>query len=188
MKKVLFSLSIFSLTVLESAGQRTPKPLTTSYANFLVEDGEIIWQLVYERPGMDVDLLKESIYGAVISDNTLRIIEENEDELIVEMRDKIFEKNGDLFSGRLIIGVREGRYRVTLSGVRRFFGVKTKNLAFFVGVANQIDSKNVGMRLEDAYLNKAGGFIKNISSIEIYNALFEKEFNLKVVSPKKDDW
>ncbi len=163
----------------------------TEYANFnLLENEEIIWRLVYNRPGASVDSLKAIIFNNISSDNALKIIEEGETELVAEMKEMIFEKNGDLFNGRVSFEVKDGKYRVTLSGVRRFFGVKTMRLANFGGVSNQVKNDNVGMRFEDTYLKKDGKSLTGMKGLEIYNKLFLPQFDYKSVrdSKKETDW
>ena len=99
------------------------------YSNFsLLENGEIVWKRVYNRPGMSLDSIKSLIHKNVIASSSMRIIQIEDDKIIVELKEIVFEKNGDLFSGSLDFSLKEGRYRVALSGIRRYLGSTRKSL------------------------------------------------------------
>lgn len=162
----------------------------TDYSNFsLLENGEIIWKKVYERTGMSTDSIKHLIYNNVTAHSSMQIIEESDEELIVELNEMVFEKKGDLFNGVLNFSVKEGRYRVVLSGIRRHLGVKRKNLAGLTGSTNEANlSNNSGYRLEDTFVTNKGNSLTGKSGLDYYNGMFEKGFDFKIVNQKKEEW
>jgi hypothetical protein len=111
------------------------------------------------------------------------------------MTDKVFEKNGDKFSGRIIIDLKNEKYRVTLSSITRNYGIKTLRTANFVGgsmMAKRLTDAN-GVRFEDDYVNKSNDGIKDTSAVkrtlDFYNKLFFTGFDFKFMSStKNDDW
>ena len=188
MGRLILFVTQFYLVSIVSLSQSVP---LTAYANFKLNDGNIIWQKIYEVSGASEDSIKSIIHDYVKFGIEFSIIHEysDESELIVSMEQKIFEKNGDIFNGRINFEVKHGRYRVTLSEITRFFGVKTRNMAGAFGVSNNINNMNVGIRFEDDFINKAGVKLVGKRGLDVYNKLFSEEFMLKTKqSVVKEDW
>lgn len=161
------------------------------FANFSVTGNrEIIWKKVYERNGVSADSLKQMVYDNIRSNSSLEIDNNDSLDLIVKMKQMVFEKKGDYFDGNLTINFKDGRYRVVLSGVRRFLGIKRMNAAAFAGVSQEVKNGEIksGYRLEDTYLNKQGNSLTGKSGLEYYNELFKMGFDFNKVAKKKDDW
>ena len=119
--------AIFFCTISALATGQSDNLSNQPYANFYLEgNSKLIWRYVYERSGMSEDSIRDMIYKNVASDNSLKILEAS-DDFVIEMIEKVFDDWGTLHSGRVVIEVKEGKYRVNLSGVRFNFGSKQKS-------------------------------------------------------------
>jgi CRISPR/Cas system-associated protein endoribonuclease Cas2 len=171
------------------AQSQSSREAETTFANFLVEEGVMIWRLVYDRNELGEDSIKRIVYKNIVSDNSMRIIEETSEELIIEMKNKVFEYRGDEFTCRVSIGVKDGKYRVTMTDIRIYHGSKTKTTSVLLGVSESMESLD-GLRIEEFFLNKKGEYAKKdpTKGLEIYNNQFKKGFDFKNVSLKNNDW
>lgn len=89
----------------------------TEFANFYVENNHGYWQKVYKRPGMSVDSLKTQIAKITKLDVSLKFLQENESEVVFELVDKTTETDGDKWNGRVVVEVKDQKYRVTFSSI-----------------------------------------------------------------------
>ena len=159
-----------------------------SLANFYLEDDKLVWRYIYERPGMSEDSIRRMIYRNISMDNSLRILDSSSD-FILEMKEKVFDDWGTLHSGRVVIEVKNEKYRVNLSGTRFYFGAKQKSQNALLGLTAAQEPYN-GRSMEDNYLKNGVINVKNPSKrFEEYNQRYIKGFEYKPNgSAKSKDW
>lgn len=157
----------------------------TDYKGFHVENGKLIWQKVYDRSDLSSDQLQKMIYENIKLDNTLTILSENADELLLMMKYKPLGKNENLYSGRISLEVKEGKYRVTLSGGTTDPGQKTMNAARLTGSVSDMDMFK-DQRFEQ--MLRKDGTIKPGRGFDDLDSWFSKAFDYKKLETTTKDW
>lgn len=159
-----------------------------TYSNFYLEDSKLIWRYVYERVGMSEDSIRNMIYKNVALDNSLKVLDAS-DDFVIEMKEKVFDDWGTLHTGRVVIEVKEGKYRVNLSGTRFYFGSKLKSQNALFGLTTAQEPYN-GRSMEENYLKNGTFNVKNpAKNFEPYNQRYIKGFDYRpTTSAKSKDW
>ena len=120
--KTVFSL-IFLSASLTSMGQAN-----TSYGNFKLEDQEIIYQKIFQQNGIDagklVEYYKSLPYAADVKQEGDDVTFDVND-VTVDYKKFLFTQVGTpsiiqtgKYSGAVTIGVKDGKYRVTLRAIK----------------------------------------------------------------------
>jgi hypothetical protein len=158
----------------------------STYANFELTNGEVIWRRVYDRPGFTVDSVARLIETSIKLDGAFERVSQTEDEIVLRMHDKVLEKNGDPFSGLVHFEFKQDKYRVTLTTLSRKMGIKAMNRAQLLGVPSSRMHDFDGVRFEDDYVNKAKTSFKSggasLKALDFYNNLFGSEFDYQFAS------
>lgn len=98
----------------------------TDFSGFHLENGTVAWQNVYEWPNLQADSIKQLIMYAAKADNTFKYVSDGENELIFEIVDKPIEKDGNKFSGRVIIEIKDQKFRTTFTTMTSRAGEKQR--------------------------------------------------------------
>lgn len=95
--------------------RRAPDPKYTIWGDFVIENGNCLWQYVYPCTGMKSDSIKEMIVSAVKGDAGMMLVREDGNELTMTVEDKVKRKDGFTYKGKLIVNVKDEKYRITYS-------------------------------------------------------------------------
>lgn len=167
---------------LESIGQ------ITQFRNWTLTDGELSWQKIFEKND-SVENLINYVSDIMKQDGAMNLVSSDQERMTFDMSRKIFEKRGDLYSARITVDFKDGRYRVTITDVIRFLGEKTlTRMAIWAGSnGNQFAN---GLPLEDNTVNKKRITIKSDSTswLATIDEWFEDMMTKESATVKKDDW
>lgn len=163
------------------------------YDNFLFEDGELIWQKVYETNSS-----KKEVINVFRTAEFIKDLDVFEDKLVGFIENLFINLNGyskrgmlipwyietSYFSSFLLVELKEGRYRITLKDMKlmKKYGVDTPANFSPVEVGEYIDLKVYATdRVKKDFRRK---FKKAASGI--LNFIFDKNFQIKQNSDS--DW
>ena len=159
-----------------------------SYKNFFVENQNLIWQKVYERPGMALDSISRMVYSNFKLDNCFELLSDSKEEILLQMNRKVFNVGGNYYYGRVIIEFKEEKYRITISGVKMDLGQNGMELMYLITGTPTGIVPNTHFPWEQSYLTDGKIRYKknNLQSMSTLDDLFNKAFDYKLNTFKKD--
>ncbi len=162
--------------------------------NFVVNDGQVQWQKVYETTKTFDEIQK-----AVKNKNNVKITEQTENTIIGEFRDVImnYKKAGvgylmtpiilnetNKYNGFFKLDYKDGKYRATIRNVSS----KGMNVTLYgggLGLGSSLDTT-----LETMVLNKKGEVRKGFAKVagKIIDVTFLDLMDFTKVEEKNDNW
>ena len=182
MKKLLLILLFYPALIF---GQ------SNSFANFLYSDGSVIWQKIYQTELSNDDIINYFQDSGIFINNSLRVTSNSisgETKLINPNYDGADVKKGNIpimfkqgYKGFVIIELKEGRYRVTMSR-----GVFVDNSSITIGSVTKEATDTSFDYLFNTRKDKWKSFFVNNGMIVNYS--LEKSFLIIKDKTKNQDW
>lgn len=146
--------------------------------NFQYVDKKVFWQHVYE----DSSDVKSRVDKFLIVNSRFLSAGSTEDQtILLDMKDYVYEKEGYNCSGRVVIEVKDNKYRVSVYDISYKPGAKGKTTsAVFLG-----SSPDYIFHADDAFIKK-GTFSKSNRNINLMDSDFSELFKFKELTVK--DW
>jgi hypothetical protein len=173
----------------DSPIDRGPLLKGESFGNFSIENRYLVWREVYVRPGIKSDSLRKILFAQMRLDNTIRVVVDDPLSPVFEVSNKIFQRGGDRYSGRLLIEIKDEKYRISFQSITVAFGARTMiTTDIWLGSYSSAQLKNQGDRIiEDFFLNKAKTNFKNPSGLAKFGSRLKQSFDYQMHT-KKEDW
>ncbi|MBX2969747.1 MAG: hypothetical protein KF803_10285 [Cyclobacteriaceae bacterium] len=166
---------------------QNPDSNIKTFEKFNISNQSIIWQNVYQRPGMVGDSLINTINLIIQSDASLSLLGSSDNTFFYELKDRVFTSGGNLFYGRVRIDFKDDRYRVTITSITQKIGEKgMRQMDIWAG--GTPEAHKLPSSIESTFLNKAKtDFNKsNLKGLKTINDWFFNAFDFK--STANDEW
>ena len=150
-------------------------PIDGGYFNFYFEDAKVVWKVVYQEANPE-------IINAIKNSKRLSLVSQDTNRFIIDVKDFVYHsKSGYTCSGRAIIDIKPGKYRVTF-----------KDISFKPGAAAVMTYglggiPNLEFYANDFYNTNANQFRKGNKNIQLMDTAFKELFQFKQIN-KTDDW